>query len=649
MMGLKQAFSERASLKQKFGVIGALVIAMTAIPTSLHLLSIEDSVGKIKSEISALEPAKAVMQLIRLTQQHRGFSAKMLAGDAAASQPRAEKKAAIDQAIKAIDANVMPNIDNAPIQSEWNRIKEEWRNLSPRVESKKINGFDSSMLHTHIIDLQIDMNSRMLDAFGLTQTDDPAIYFLVIGAMQEIPELTEALGLARARGSVILLNKDLDPMAHSELKRMTTLATVALKHLQVDLEKAFERRPDFDAALRAIDKETARHVAEVIALSEERIGNSNTLDLPASDYFKTMTKTIDEVYSLSAQTQDVIKRALDERLAEFRRHQLTIAALLLALACACLCAAMSVIGSIIRTVTYGRKVAIQIADGDLTANVQVSSRDELGSLLEQISKMQLSLREVVSGVRNNAEGVALASSELAEGNLDMNKRTEGQVAAVVETASVMNELSTTIQSNAGSALDAAKLAESAQSVVEQGRSSIQTIVGKMNDIHQGSQKIAKIIDVIDGITFQTNILALNAAVEAARAGEQGRGFAVVAAEVRTLAERSSAAAREISTLIGDSVNQVEQGNQFAQEASSQMGTIVESIVQVAALIQEISVASTEQSEGVMHVCKAIEDIDQTTHQNAAKLQQDVAAAQALSNQSADLLNSVAAFKVAPQA
>ncbi len=644
-MGLKQIFIEKASLKLKFRAIGLLVILMTAIPTGLYLWSLEQAISRTQEQITGLGPSSELLNLIRLTQQHRGLSAKLLAGDKSAGAALTERKSAIEQATAQFEKKSLPLIADSRTQTEWVEAQQQWRGLLARLAGDELNGPQSGRQHTEIVNRLIALNSRVLDESGLTHTEDPAAYFLVVGAMLEMPDLTEAMGLARAKGSVILVKNSRDGVAHAEFSRLINLISFDLKKMRANIEKAFEKNAEYEPLLRPMLAQVSQHVLNQIELSEQEIDLAAKLDYSAKEYFDGMTKSIDEVYAFNTLTQKTINETLNANHADMRQQQFMIIAALLVLAAACICATLSVSHSIIRAVQYGGRVAMQIAQGDLTADVKVVSKDELGTLLAQIKAMQQSLKQVVSGVRDNAEGVAKASAELAESNLEMNKRTDSQVAAVVETASVMNQLSTTIQANADSAKDAASLAESAQMEVTRGRSAIETIVSKMNEIHEQSDRIAKIIDVIDGITFQTNILALNAAVEAARAGEHGRGFAVVAAEVRTLAERSSAAAREISTLIGDSVNQVRQGNAYAQDAGSQMGGIVEAIEKVAGLIQTISVASAEQSVGVMQVCKAVDEIDQNTNHNAARLAQNVEAAQALSTQSGELLASVAAFRV----
>jgi methyl-accepting chemotaxis protein len=289
-------------------------------------------------------------------------------------------------------------------------------------------------------------------------------------------------------------------------------------------------------------------------------------------------------------------------------------------------------------------VARQVAGGDLSTAIQVRSGD-VGSLMAQLKLMQESLVRVVAEVRQNAEGVATASAEIAQGNNDLSARTEQQASSLEQTAASMEELSGTVRQNADSARKGNQLALNASSVATKGGSVVNEVVATMRGIHEASQKIADIIGVIDGIAFQTNILALNAAVEAARAGEQGRGFAVVAAEVRTLAQRSAEAAKEIKALISDSVQRVEQGTSLADQAGATMTEVVTAIRLVTDIMGEISEASSQQSAGVSQVGQAITQMDQATQQNAALVEQSAAAAESLRAQAQQLVQLVAVFKL----
>ncbi|HCY63623.1 MAG TPA: methyl-accepting chemotaxis protein [Oxalobacteraceae bacterium] len=290
------------------------------------------------------------------------------------------------------------------------------------------------------------------------------------------------------------------------------------------------------------------------------------------------------------------------------------------------------------------RVAERIASGDLTVDIETRAGDK-SSMLHALREMRDSLASLVGQVRGGTEAIASASSEIAAGNMDLSSRTEEQASSLEETASSVEELTSTVRQNADNARQANGLAQSASEVASQGGAVVSQVVETMGSINASSKKIVDIISVIDGIAFQTNILALNAAVEAARAGEQGRGFAVVAAEVRSLAQRSAAAAKEIKELIGDSVERVEAGSKLVDQAGTTMQDIVASIKRVTDIIGEITAASNEQTTGIEQISMAITQMDGVTQQNAALVEQSAAAAQSMQSQASKLAQLVGVFKI----
>ena len=290
------------------------------------------------------------------------------------------------------------------------------------------------------------------------------------------------------------------------------------------------------------------------------------------------------------------------------------------------------------------EVARAVAEGDLSSTIHVKPGDA-DSLMARLATMQRSLAQAVATVRQGSENVAISSAQIAQGNQDLSSRTEHQASALQQTAATMDQLGSTVRNNADNAKQANQLAAGASSVAVEGGEVVGQVVSTMKDINDSSKKIADIITVIDGIAFQTNILALNAAVEAARAGEQGRGFAVVAGEVRSLAQRSAEAAKEIKTLIGASVERVERGTALVDRAGQTMQQIVQSIRRVSDIVGEISSASVEQSSGVQQVGQAVTEMDQATQQNAALVEQSAAAAESLKQQAQQLVQAVAVFKL----
>ena len=301
--------------------------------------------------------------------------------------------------------------------------------------------------------------------------------------------------------------------------------------------------------------------------------------------------------------------------------------------------------SITQPIRRAVEAANRIADLDLTDTIASHDRDETGRMLKALATMQGSLRALVAQVRTSTDSIGTASAEIADGSLDLSSRTEEAASSLQQTAASIEQMNGTVQQSTQSARTANELASAAADVAMRGGAVVSQVVSTMDEINASSRRIADIIGVIDGIAFQTNILALNAAVEAARAGEQGRGFAVVATEVRSLAQRSAAAAKEIKTLIGASVERVEVGTRLVADAGSTMGEVVDAAKRVSTVIGEISQAATEQSQGLGQVNTAVSQLDQVTQQNAALVEESAAAAESLKLQAQQLAETVQRFRI----
>ncbi|MGK5051720.1 methyl-accepting chemotaxis protein [Janthinobacterium sp. RB2P8] len=353
-------------------------------------------------------------------------------------------------------------------------------------------------------------------------------------------------------------------------------------------------------------------------------------------------KVVNDMLQHQRASIDKTAREIDEVAKTSRNLLLTLA--LLALAFGVVCAWLLTMG-IVRPLRTAVDIARKVADGDLTAQIDASAKDETGQLLLALKDMNTSLLNIVGEVRSGTDSIATSSTQIAAGNQDLSSRTEEQAGSLEETASSMEELTSTVKQNADNARQANQLAASAAQVAVKGGAVVAQVVGTMESINTSSNKIVDIISVIDGIAFQTNILALNAAVEAARAGEQGRGFAVVASEVRNLAQRSASAAKEIKTLIGASVEQVNAGSMLVAQAGSTMNDIVDSVQRVSDIITEITAASSEQSVGIDEINRAIGQMDAVTQQNAALVEESAAAAESMQHQAHNLAQVVSVFKL----
>ncbi|MGX9786710.1 methyl-accepting chemotaxis protein [Janthinobacterium lividum] len=386
--------------------------------------------------------------------------------------------------------------------------------------------------------------------------------------------------------------------------------------------------------------------AKTLVMNARKAGNAAQAESAYRDSFAPAAakyqNNVKALLSQQRQAIDATAQAIEEANGRSFTLLLTLCALVVALGSVC---AWLITRSITQPLKAAVKVAETVADGDLRTHFGTPASDEIGDLMRALHGMNEALRKVVSEVQTGTNAIATASGEIAAGNQDLSARTEQQASSLEETASSMEELTSTVKQNADNARQANQMAVAASGVAERGGSIVSQVVDTMGAIDTASTKIVDIIGVIDGIAFQTNILALNAAVEAARAGEQGRGFAVVATEVRSLAQRSAAAAREIKTLIGDSVEQVNNGTRLVHQAGSTMNEVVDSVRRVTDIMAEITAASAEQSMGIDQVNQAIAQMDQVTQQNAALVEEAAAAAESMQDQAARLAQVAAGFQL----
>jgi methyl-accepting chemotaxis protein len=425
------------------------------------------------------------------------------------------------------------------------------------------------------------------------------------------------------------------------------------RQLAADFDAASKKlgAAGLDDAERAAVAAAAKLQADIGVLLKDALAHAASFDAQGAN--KILAAQIDpltqqeiaQINRLTGMQQLSSQRAVDESVSANRRLAMTYYAIggIAVLLCALLSWLIS--RSIVRPLHAAVAIADLVAAGDLSAQILVTGKDEIGQLLNALRIMNGSLQKIVTEVHAGTETVATASAQIAGGNLDLSSRTEQQAGSLEETAAAMEELTATVRQTADNAQQANQLSIAACDVATNGSTVVQRVIDTMGSINASSRKIVDIIGVIDSIAFQTNILALNAAVEAARAGEQGRGFAVVASEVRSLAQRSAAAAREIKGLIDDSVEKVNTGSQLVEQAGIAMKEMVVSVTRVTDVVAEISASSQEQSRGIGQINEAITQMDGATQQNAALVEQAAAAAQSLQDQSVMLTRVVSVFKL----
>ncbi len=424
-----------------------------------------------------------------------------------------------------------------------------------------------------------------------------------------------------ARGKELI--NQIEPLLEGDAERTLFKSIIEVRNAYtVAKEKAVKARADGDTAGAAR------------ILDEEFMPLSATYEARQAQLLKMQQDHI-----------DAIARGIDEANRASERMIAVVAGVAVLFGAAC---AWVLANAIVSPIRQAVDVAEKVAGGDLTQHIDASGTCETGALLRALRHMNDGLVAIVSQVRSGTDTIATASAEISAGNMDLSSRTEQQAGSLGTTASTVEELTGTVRQNADNARQASQLSIAASEIATQGGAVVDQVVQTMGAINDSSKKIVDIISVIDGIAFQTNILALNAAVEAARAGEQGRGFAVVAGEVRTLAQRSAAAAKEIKALIVDSVSKVEDGTKLVDRAGATMSDVVDSIRKVSDIVAEIASASGEQSTGIEQVNKAIADMDSSTQHNAALVEESAAAATALRDQADRLAETVSLFHIDAQ-
>jgi methyl-accepting chemotaxis protein len=465
------------------------------------------------------------------------------------------------------------------------------------------------------------------------------------------------------RQKVLSTAREMAGVMHVDAYRMMTISDSLDEQAMTDFRKRLQTQTEsVQQALQTLsDKsEVEKPLRDQIVMANEGLGNfgkrvDSALDLAsvdantgvaamraADEAFQNLSESLAKASTGSS--QQAKDRSAEEALETSRIHNVltALAAILAAFAVAIVWRMMQKVAN---ALTQASRIAREVADGNLSVEVNNDRNDEIGDLLEGLVAMRDALRQTVSQVRSATDSINTASSEIAAGNQDLSARTEHAASNLEETAASMEELTSTVSQSADAARQANQLAASASEVAVRGGQVVSQVVTTMEEINRSSQKISDIIGVIDGIAFQTNILALNAAVEAARAGEQGRGFAVVASEVRNLAQRSAEAAKEIKGLIGTSVDKVGAGTRLVAEAGQTMSEIVGSVQRVSDIIGEITAASGEQRDGIAQVNTAVNQLDQMTQQNAALVEESAAAAESLRDQAARLTQVVQVFRL----
>ncbi|MBI1889843.1 MAG: HAMP domain-containing protein [Burkholderiales bacterium] len=502
---------------------------------------------------------------------------------------------------------------------------------------------DSSKRHSLLIEKLYKHVAMIADRSGLTLDPEVDAYYLVGLFSKSLPEIAEGLSEVAGRGASYIDTALLEPNEDVMLNSAVMIARRDLTKLVSHTEAMFRANPESKPALEP-------HLASVkVALAFLERAKNEVLNAynqsGGSGFASAGMQSVDKLYAFASASGAMLDKALDERIEKcVTRRNLVILSvmLLLAMGAYLLAGFYASFTSDVKALSLAVEKA---ASGDLTARISSEGRDEIAELLNAFGEMNEGLAKMVEQVRIGTEAIAAASHEIASGNADLSLRTEEQAVALQQTAVSMDSMIQTVLENAGRACQANEVVMSASDMARKGGAVVARAVETMGSISQSSKKIGDIISVIDGIAFQTNILALNAAVEAAHAGEGGKGFGVVASEVRNLAHRTAAAAKEIKLLILESADKADAGSKQINEAGSTMNDVVSSVKKATTIMHEISSASDEQSRGVESVTQAVSQMDALTMQNAAMVQQAAAAAKSMLDQAKVLSKAVSAFRI----
>ena len=641
----------RLRIGHKFMLVGVVPLLLLL---ALGVAEIRQQHARVQA-LAAKRAATALMgQLVAWNQvliDSRRVAITGTAGEALLAQFR-QQAAVVDRQLGQIDAAVQAAVPLFDMRTEAAGLREGWAELQKKVQALPADAeFAQKAFAAHapeygrLYAFMRDLGNKS----GLAQDPDADLFYLGYPLANHTPStagiavrIAAYATLNVARGEVAAKDKVFYEVTDARLNdTFTGVETMLAQSMKANpqVQQALEQK---FATLKASSKDLLGYV-------RKHFTGVDRVTVTQQDLAAAAQPTIDAAWALVEANRQVLDTLLEARGAQAASHRNGVALGLVAGIAVAVYLYLGMYLGMAASLDRAKQAAQALAKREL-GTVQAAAGagrggDELGALLGDLAQADQALAGVIAGVRASSSSIATASSEIASGTQDLSSRTEQAASNLQQTASAMEQLSATVQHSAASSSTANQLARSAAEVAQRGGAVVSQVVSTMDEINTASRKIADIIGTIDGIAFQTNILALNAAVEAARAGEQGRGFAVVAGEVRSLAQRSAEAAREIKALIGNSVERVATGARLVQDAGGTMDEIVASVQRVADVIGEVTAAAGEQSQGIGQVNQAVTQLDQMTQQNAALVEESAAAAESLNQQAGQLAELVGTFRI----
>ncbi|HJV49941.1 MAG TPA: methyl-accepting chemotaxis protein [Noviherbaspirillum sp.] len=631
---------QRLRLLPKFALITAVFAVPLALLATLLFAELNKSIHVAEEERLGVLYVRKLESAMRLAQRHRALRHMQLSGNADAGKRAAQAQAELNAQMAELDA-LRPQAAEFDADAAWSDIMRDWNALQDKLQSRGAK--DSWAAHTRMIEAMGKLNALVADKSGLTLDPEIDSHHLTAALVNGLPAIADGLAQIAGRGAAYIDTGLLEANEDVMLNSSVMLAGRDLARVPLQFDAVFRENPELR---RTLEQKLAAVPATLAFLDRARNEVLNAYNQTSGiQFFEAGDKCIDGLYAAADASAAALDTILQQRIELYaaRRNMIVLAvAATLAIALYLLAGFYA---SFSRGVATLEQAVERAASGDLATCVSSRATDEIGRLVNAFGNMNARLATLVAQVRSASATIGQTAHEITADSADLSARTESQASALEQTASSMEELTSTVRQNSRNAGEANELVAGAAEVAARGGKVVEQVVGTMGEIKTSSYQIIDIIRVIDGIAFQTNLLALNAAVEAARAGEQGRGFAVVATEVRALAQRSAGAAREIKTLIENSVARIDQGNELVNAAGTTMAEIVGAVSHLAGIMQDIASAGQEQTAGIEQVNRAIGQMDEVTQRNAQLVEHAAGAAESLREQASTLGQAVAVFKL----
>jgi methyl-accepting chemotaxis protein len=632
------------SLVKRFSLLSLMVLVALLIPLGLLMQRLVAEQQFVRNEHAGTPAALALLDGIIALQEHRLHAFLKLSGQAEAEAARAQAEQRVQQRLAGLPER-LPSAAGLGERAE--AIRNGFKTLAAEVAQDKLAAREAYDRHLQLLDLTRDLSAHVLAASGLLLDPEASNYFLIIAGFQEGTTVVDQLAQLHDLGFAVLRQKGASPLDLNQLAALKARLEDRQRFFSLNLELAQQR-----AGIVFSEDEAQRVGAardgisrSIEAVTQTFLGMSPDWDRKPEDYSAQLRAAVEAQTTLTRTLSQRVVQALDER-----ARLLTVFSASLTLGLTGLVGFLAwrlrvVLRAILLPMEMLAERSEQMAGGDLTHTFHSRSRNELGQLTRALERMREQWGRLLQGIQGATQEVLAASEEISAENQELSTRTEQSAARLQQTAHIVQTLADDVGTTASAADEARQRSDAAAQVASRGASAMGEVVSTMGEIQQASRRIVDIIGTIDGIAFQTNILALNAAVEAARAGEQGRGFAVVASEVRTLAQRSAAAAREIKSLISTAAERIEDGSQRVHDAGGTMRDIESAVQDVNGVIQRISAAAARQSREIAEVNAALGALDRMTQQNAAVAEQSAAGTETLAALATRLRESVQHFKL----